>query len=72
MTVTSEVNLSTFDAWSGAIETKKVILEHNKEEDFNMLIEELYPNGLSETTLNDLLWFEDDYIFESLGIEIEE
>lgn len=72
MTVTSEVNLSTFDAWSGAIETKKVILEHNKEEDFNMLIEELYPNGLSETTLNDLLWFEDDYIFESLGIEIED
>lgn len=72
MTVTSEVNLSTFDAWSGAIETKKVILEHNKEEDFNMLIEELYPNGLTETTLNDLLWFEDDYIFESLGIEIED
>lgn len=72
MKVTSEVNLATFDAWSGAEYTKKVILEHNKEDDFNILIEELYPNGLTETTLNDLLWFEDDFIFESLGIEIEE
>ena len=72
MTVTSEVDLVNFDAWSGAKHTKTIILEHNKEEDFNMLIEELYPNGLTETTLNDLLWFEDNFIFESLGIEIED
>lgn len=72
MKVTSEVNLATFDAWSGAEHTKKVILEHNKEDDFDMLIHELYPNGLTETALNDLLWFEDDFIFESLGLEIEE
>ena len=37
-----------------------------------LLIEELHPDGLSETTLNDILWFESDWIFETLGITEEE
>ena len=64
--------LSNFDAWSGAIETKNRIIEEGKENDFNNLIEELYPDGLTETQLNDILWFEEDWIFEMLGISEEE
>ena len=64
--------LVNFDAWSGAKDTKKTILEANKGEEFDYLIEELYPDGLSETQLNDILWFEPEWIFEQLGISEEE
>lgn len=71
-TFTEDTTLESFDAWSGAEETKQTILDNNKAEEFDQLIEELYPDGLSETTLNDILWFEEDWIFESLGITIDE
>lgn len=72
MLVYYELSLMDFEAWSGAVETKKKIIENNKVDEFNELIEECYPNGISATKLNDLLWFEDEWIFESLEIEIEE
>ena len=68
MKIYSEMNLEDFNAWSGAEVTKSTIIENNKENEFNGLIEELYPEGLSETQLNDILWFEDEWIFETLGI----
>lgn len=72
MKLFSETKLVDFQAWSGAVDTKNTIIEHNKAEEFDYLIEELYPDGLSETQLNDLLWFDEEWVFESLGIEIEE
>lgn len=71
-TFNENTTLSNFDAWSGAKDTKETILQAGKEKDFDFLIEELYPDGLSETQLNDLLWFESDWIFEQLGISEEE
>jgi len=68
MKIYSEIKLENFTAWSGAEVTKSTIIENNKSEDFEELIEELYPEGLSETKLNDILWFEDEWIFETLGI----
>ncbi|MEI6062398.1 MAG: hypothetical protein WCR72_16985 [Bacteroidota bacterium] len=65
-------SISNFNAWSGAIDTKQRIIEENKEDEFDSLIEEIYPDGLSEGDLNDLLWFESDWIYESLGISDEE
>ena len=55
MKVFNETTLTRFDAWSGAEETKERIISENKAEDFDTLIEELYPNGLSEIQLNDLI-----------------
>ena len=66
------LTLRNFDAWSGAVDTKETIINAGKDKDFEYLIEELYPEGLTDTQLNDLLWFEEDWIFEMLGIEIEE
>jgi len=63
------ITLSEFEAWSGAKDTKEIIIENGKESEFNYLIQELYPNGLAETTLNDILWFDDEWLFESLGID---
>ena len=71
-TINEDQTLQDFAAWSGAINTKEIIIEKNKADEFNDLIDDLYPDGLTETQLNDILWFETDWIFESLGIEEEE
>jgi hypothetical protein len=71
-TYNENTTLVNFDAWSGAVETKERIINEGKADDFDNLIEELYPNGLSETQLNDILWFEEEWIYESLGIEDED
>ena len=71
-TYNENVTLRNFDAWSGAVDTKNIILENDKGEDFDSLIEDLYPEGLSETELNDILWFESEWVFENLSIETEQ
>ena len=71
-TINENQTLQDFNAWSGAINTKEIIIEKNKADEFNDLIDDIYPDGLTETQLNDILWFETDWIFESLGIEEEE
>lgn len=68
MKIIKEAGITDFEAWSGAVDTKKTIVDNNKEEEFDALIEETYPDGIDETALNDLLWFESDWIFECLGI----
>lgn len=71
-TYNENTTLRDFKAWSGAVETQDRILNEGKEEEFDSLIEELYPDGLSETQLNDLLWFEEEFLFENLGIKDED
>ena len=68
----SEVSLWNFEGWSGAEETIQVIIENDKVEEFEQLIEELFPEGIDETHLNDLLRFEDSWVFEMLGISEEQ
>ena len=72
MIIKTETNLRNFEAWSGDIEKKKIILDAGLEEEFEMLIDELYPEGLTDTELNDILWFDPDWILEALGIKEEE
>ncbi len=71
MKITTETNLLNFDAWSGATDTKKTIIENGKSEEFDSLIEDIYPEGLTDIQLNDLLWYEADWIYAQLGIEEE-
>lgn len=61
-----------YTPWAGAINTYNTIIENDCEADFDTMISELYPDGIEETRLNDLLWFEPEFIFEGLGIEIKE
>lgn len=60
--------------WSGAIDTLQKIEEEGEEKQKQLmnLLQEEFSSTPSITEVNDLLWFEDDYIFESLGIEVEE
>ena len=71
MKITMENTLREFQAWSGAVGTKNTIIRLGLEEQFEELIDECYPNGLTATELNDILWFDSEWIFECLGIEEE-
>lgn len=72
MKIMKEISFSQFQPWSGAVDTYNLIAEAGKEVAFDSLIEDLYPDGLSETELNDILWFDSGWLLESLGIAEEE
>ena len=69
MKITSEMSLKNFKAWSGAKDTLNKLIELDKCDDLEFILDDLYPDGLSDTQLNDILWFEDEWIYETLGIE---
>jgi len=71
-TFNENCSIRDFNAWNGAKETKERIINEGKADDFDSLIEDIYPDGLSETQLNDILWFESDWCFENLGIKEED
>lgn len=70
--IDDNMTLSNFEAWAGGVYTQEEIINAGKEREFEDLIDELYPDGLTETELNDLLWFDSDWIYETLDIEVEE
>lgn len=75
MKIYKEESLSNFEWWSGAVATADRIWEERGTEGWNELeaiLEDAYPDGMDETELNDLLWFEPETIFEWLGIGDEE
>lgn len=59
-------------AWSGARYTAERLQEEGKGEEFMELVNELYPDGIDRTALNDLMWFDSDWIYESLGMAAED
>lgn len=75
MKIYKDESLSNFEWWSGAVATADRIWEEQGSEGFDQLeaiLEDLYPDGIDETDLNDLLWFDADTVYEWLGIEDEE
>ena len=72
MIIRMEMDLCQFEFWGGAKETYKIIEENDKLDECQELLEVCNPNGVSDTQLNDLFWFDSDWLFEMLGIEIEE
>lgn len=58
------------NSWSGALDTLKDIEEADKEDELMYLLEEIFNGDIpTETEVNDFLWFERDYIYESLGLD---
>lgn len=70
MKVYKEISLNEFEAWGMACITLETILEHDKGDEFELIIDEDYPNGISDDDLNDLLAHDDDRILRELGIEV--
>lgn len=75
MKIITEQSLADFKFWSGAENTAERIWEEKGREGFDQLeaiLEDLYPNGIDETRLNDLLWFNSETVYEWLGISDED
>ena len=71
MTITYELDLERFEAWSGAKETLERVQREGRCGELENILEELYPEGMTETQLNDLLWFDSESVYEWLGIRSE-
>ena len=68
--ITSDI--SSYEPWSGAVETFEKIKDAGMIDDLDFLLEDIYPDGITETQLNDILWFDADWVLESLGLKDEE
>lgn len=71
MTIIKEERLENFEFWSGAryLADKLTCKEFDVIEE---LLEELYPDGMEETEVNDFFWFDGDTIAQALGYEDED
>lgn len=65
-------DLSEFSPWSGAVETCERIINSGKGELFIAMLDDIYPDGMEDGALNDLLWFDPEFCFELVGIDSEE
>ena len=72
MTITYDLDLNSFNAWSGAVDTLDRIQREGKCSLLEQILEDIYPDGMTETELNDLLWFDSETVYEWLGIRSEE
>lgn len=69
------IEVDTFDelyrnSWSGAIYTLDDIMRADKEDELIRLMEDVfYDETPTETEVNDWLWFDRDWIYESLGLD---
>ena len=45
---------------------------HDEMEQIECILEDIYPEGMDETALNDLFWFEPECLCEWLDIDFEE
>lgn len=68
MQISYELDLNTFKAWSGAVDTLERIRSEGKCEVLEQALEEIYPDGMEEGQLNDLLWFDSEFVYGLCGI----
>ena len=66
MKIYREESLSNFEFWSGAKDRAKY-LGYRDFDIIESILEDCYPEGIDETTINDIFWFEEDTIAEWLG-----
>ena len=66
------ISLDDFEPWSGAVDTWDKIVDAGKLEELDFILEDVFPDGMNRTELNDLLWFESDWVLDQLGLNDEE
>ncbi len=72
MKITMEMSLYNFEAWGGAVDTLERIKEADLCDELEEYFDELYPDGISEDTLNDILWFKAEDILGALGLPTDD
>lgn len=64
-----KINLEKFKPWGKAVDTYNQIQEAGKMEDFERVLEEGWPDGIKDQTLNELLVEDKDWLAEVLDME---
>lgn len=68
MIIKCEMELWKFKAWSGG----KAVIDRLTIEECDQLesiLEDIYPDGMDEESINDLLWFDTEWVLEVLNID---
>ena len=69
MVIKTEISsFDEFHAWSGGKDTLED-LSRDQQERLFQYAEEIFPDGCTDTELNDWLWFDRENIYEYLGID---
>lgn len=71
MKILSERNLASFEFWSGGRD-RAMMLTYEEMEEVESALEDIYPDGMTDTELNDLFWFHFGFVCESIGLEYDE
>ena len=71
MKIYTEKSLGEFQPWAGALHTYERICNAGLLDDLEAHLEAEYPDGIDETCLNDLFWFDSDYILSCCGLRSE-
>ena len=66
MTIKTEQSLRNFEFWAGA-RTNAGLLTDEELDRIEAELEQFYPDGMDETELNELFWFDFEWICEILG-----
>ena len=70
MKIISEIDLSQFNFWSGG-KDRADLLTSEQLDQVGEVLEELYPDGMTDTQVNDLFWFDFDTVKEWIGLKID-
>ena len=67
MKIIREESLTSFKFWSGAKENAEKLTTEQLEE-VERQLEEIYPEGMTDTQINDRFWFEFEWICKLIGL----
>ena len=68
MKIYREESLSSFEFWSGAVANAEEFTLEELDRIGDMLETE-NPDGMDETEINDLMWFEPEYLASLIGLD---
>lgn len=66
MKVISEINLRNFNFWAGA---KNHSFNYDELEEIEYQLEDIYPDGMEDVQINDLFWFDEEFLCELIGLK---
>ena len=70
MTIKTEQSLRNFEFWSGAKDNAAMMTAEELDSVENEL-EAMYPEGMTDTEINDLFWFDFEYVCDLIGLEYD-
>lgn len=68
MKLYSDESLRNFEFWSGAADRVKYLTD-DELDSIESQLEDLYPDGVGATELNDIFWFDEEFIASCLGYD---